>query len=319
MTAGPNLDDKLATVDPWVADQIAWVSALAAEHGCQDRAESGPGRAFRLGATTVLRAHPKQSHLALGFPDTMRADVATLTGLLRDQRRTAWVNWTPDALDRDTVEDLLNRAVHDATAGLASSPEAHGSDQAPSDAPAHPDAGARDGAPVQRQGAAPASSELSAADAADLRLLLAVLRAFAEHEAVTGQQVSTKVLREAVYFHWERPRLPPGGKKSPHLLHTAAARAHRDAGHRDGLIFEHAYPVNILLRELLAAAPSTTEDLRARLNAHPERVLITKAENDALIAAGVANSTPDSDDVWSRYRAAGIDPSQIAPWTPPRR
>lgn len=325
MTDRRDLDAKLATVDQWVADQLTWVGALAAEHGCEEATESGPGRSFRLGRSAVLRAHPKQSHLALGFPNAMREDVAALTAQLRDQRRTAWVNWAPEVLTRETVADLLDRAVHHAAG--SSSDELDDAASAASDHPAHPApdvavAGERAAslAPPARPAsqAADATSPpppgSSAADATDLGLLLALVGAFAEHERATGRPVSTRVLREATYFHWERPRLPRGGKYSPLLPHTAAARAHRRAGQINGLVFEHAYPVNLLLRELLAEPPETAEQLRACLHARAERVIVTREENDALTAAGLANRVPDPQDVWSRYRAVGIDPAQVAPY-----
>jgi hypothetical protein len=156
---------------------------------------------------------------------------------------------------------------------------------------------------------------LSAVDTTDLGLLLALVWAFAEHERATGRPVSTRVLREATYFHWERPRLPRGGKYWQLLPHPAAARGHRRAGHVNGLVFEHAYPVNVLLRELLAKPPETAEQLRALLDARAERVIVTREENDALTAAGLANRAPDPQDVWSRYRAVGIDTAQIAPYS----
>ena len=154
-------------------------------------------------------------------------------------------------------------------------------------------------------------------DESDLRLLLAMIRAFAEHEESTGRPVAVKVLREALYFHWEKPRLPPPGKYSPQLLHSAAARAQCDTGHRGGLVFEHAYPINLLVRELLSDPPTSTVDLRHRIEEHSDRVVITKQENAALSAARLANSRPDQNDRWSRYRAVGIDPDQFAPWQPP--
>jgi len=59
--------------------------------------------------------------------------------------------------------------------------------------------------------------------------------------------------------------------------------------------------------------PADEEVLRLAIEASPERVIITKAEDDALNAAGMRNTTPAPDDRWSRYRAAGLDPSGFAP------
>lgn len=49
------------------------------------------------------------------------------------------------------------------------------------------------------------------------------------------------------------------------------------------------------------------------LDGHARRVVITKEEDATLTAAGVQSSIPDAEDAWSRYRAAGIDPTTIAP------
>ncbi len=150
-------------------------------------------------------------------------------------------------------------------------------------------------------------------DDADLSLILTVLRAFKAHETATGVSSGVKVLREALFFHWESPRLPAGGKYSPALLHSPAARERREQGHRGGLVHEHVLPVSILIRQLLADVPADEEALRLAIEAWPERVIITKTEDDALNAAGMRNTTPAPDDRWSRYRAAGLDPSGFAP------
>ena len=158
-----------------------------------------------------------------------------------------------------------------------------------------------------------ASPARSRDDVADLQLLLDVLRAFRRYADAHGGQPAVKVIREAMFFHWEGPRLPPGGKYSPFLPHTPAARARKQAGHRDGFVLEHVLPANILIRELLAEMPDDVDALRARLETAADRVVITNEENAALVAAGVASSVPTPGDQWSRYATAGMDPRQFAP------
>jgi len=274
-----DVEAKLGLVDRWVRDEFSFVSDLMAAVECDSRDESGPGRSFSLGGRTILRAHPKRRHLALGFHDSLRADVEALTHALRDQRGAAWLNFKPGLCDRDTIEILCDKGLRAATLDLAGQPV--------EDRPEVPPiAGSRPGPTTVRD------------DDADLSLILTVLRAFKAHEVATGAPSSVKVLREALFFHWEGPRLPAGGKYSPALLHSPAARERRARGHHGGLVFEHVLPVSVLIRRLLADVPADEEVLRLAIEASPERVIITKAEDDALNAAGMRNTTPAPDDRW---------------------
>jgi hypothetical protein len=270
---------KLATVDQWVHDEFGYVSELMTALDCVVNDESGPGRSYRLHGRAAVRVHPKQSHLALGFPPALRDDVAALTGALRPQRDAAWFNYAPGVGDRDTVEALIDKSTRSIAAGYLA-------------------------------GATP-----SANDAADLQLILSLLRAFKEHETTTGTPGSVRVLREAIFFRWEAPRLPPGGKYSPRLPHSPAARARRQAGRTDGLVFEHVMPISLVIKRLLADLPADTTALRAVLDTTADRVIITKAEDQALVAAGTRTRLPTLDDPWSRYRAAGLDPATFAPFS----
>jgi hypothetical protein len=294
MSGGKDVNAKLGSADEWVRDEFGFVSDLMAAVDCDSHDESGPGRSFHLDGPPVLRVHPKLRYIALGFPDRLRADVEALTHALRPQKGAAWLNYGPGLCDRDTIEILVDKSLR-AVSRKVSAPSRAGRAQTPASPPSV------------------SGSRLARDDEADLALILAVLRAFKAHEDATGARSGTKVLREAIFFHWEGPRLPAGGKYSPLLPHSQAARERRALGHRDGFVFEHVLPVSIFIRQLLADVPANEAMLRTALEASPERVIITKTEDNALSAAGMRNVAPAADDVWSRYRAAGLDPSAFAP------
>ena len=103
--------------------------------------------------------HPKRHWLGLGFPEELREDVGALTRRLRPQLGAAWINYTPESCDRDTVDVLVDEALRLARADSERT--------STSDAPA----------PVA-QNANPGSAR----DRTDLVLLLDVIRAFKRHE-----------------------------------------------------------------------------------------------------------------------------------------
>lgn len=292
----PDLHDKLAAAEQWVRDEFIWLDEVARDFGAEPAEEPGPGLVYRVAGQKVLRVHPKLKHLGLGLPDTLRADVHALTAGLRSQRGHAWVNYGPASLDRETVELLLDLAVRQAV-------------------PHEPKEPARLPRPEDAAAAPPANSRHQGRDdEADLELILSLVRAFQRHQRETGISSSIRVLREALYFHWEGPRLPPGRKYAPSLLHSSAARDWRDGGHTTALVYEHAIPVNLVIRAFLAEVPEDTAALRSRLDAHAQRVIITKEEDERLTAAGFRSRLPDAGDVWSRYREVGIDPDDFRPW-----
>lgn len=155
-----------------------------------------------------------------------------------------------------------------------------------------------------------------AADHHDAALLAAVVRGFQEWQAATGRTPATKVLREALWFFWQKPRLGPRvrGKYPTAAPWTAAARAAYAADPRCALVIEHVRPVNLLVRELLTGA-GTTATVLATLRAEEQFCVVTPEEDDALEAAGVGDRF-DGTDPWSRYVAAGIDLTGLAPLLP---
>ena len=81
-----------------------------------------------------------------------------------------------------------------------------------------------------------------------------------------------------------------------------------------GLVYEHVLPISHVIRGLLADVPGDEEALRQVLGAAPEAVIITKAEDAAIDAAGMRDIVPTDGDPWSRYRAAELDPGTFAPF-----
>jgi hypothetical protein len=251
-----DLNAKLVSATDWVRGEFAYISDAAAGLGCNSRLESGPGHSFRIDDRMIVRVHPKRRHIALGLPDRLRPDVHALTQALRDQRGEAWFNYAPGVCDRDTIEVLVDKSMHAVTAGSGEP-----APTAPS-LPAGPVEPTRD-------------------DHADLALILAVLRAFRQHQDSTGLPSPVKALRETIFFQWEGPRLPPGGKYSSRIPHSPAAREQRATGHRGHLIYEHVTPIATVIRKLLDNLPADEDALRAALDEVSDRVIITKAEERA--------------------------------------
>ena len=274
-----NLAAKLERVDNWVALEFQFLDEILIASGCEPRLESGPGAAYRLDGDVVARLHPKQRHLAIGLPEELRAEVDGLNRRTRLQQGAAWLDYEPGVCDRATIERLL--AVVQ-----------------PGTSPTH----------VGPQAAEP--------DAVDLRLILDVLRAHRAHQDESGRPMTVKVLRELIFSVWEAPRLPAGGKYSRDLPHSPQARARRLRGERGGLVFEHVHPINLVIRGLLANVPDDAAALRAVLEASADRVIITKEEDQQLVAAGVRSGLAGTDDPWQRYASIGLAVTDFAPCPP---
>lgn len=219
----------------------------------------------------------------------MREDVEALTGALRGQQASAWLNYTAEVCDRETALLLMAKAM----------------------SPLETDSSANDGSTSSSR--TRSARRQGRDDESDLQLLLDILRAFARYTEASNTQPAVKAIREAIFYHWDAPRMPPGGKYSPLLPHSPAARKRKEDGYRDGFVFEHVLPVNVLIRSLLNDLPPDTVSLRARLDETSARVVITKEEDIALNQAGVGSSVPTSGDPWSRYKIAGLDHTQFEP------
>lgn len=279
-----DLEGKLALVDPWVRAEFGFVDDLMRSLGSACSVESGPGMVFEVGGLAVVRAHPKRRYLCLGFPDALRPEVQALTQAVRPQGGAAWLNYAPGLCDRDTVEALVDASLH----------FPHG----------------------ETAGRVVIESRSQPGERADLTLLLTIVRGFKAHEESTAARSGVRVLREAIFLHWEASRLPGHNKYSPLLPHSPEARRRRSAGTRGGLVFEHVRPVSLVIRRLLERVPANEAALRKVLAELSEHVVITKEEDDKLTAAGYRNVMPDPDDTWSRYREGlGLRRSDFKMWT----
>lgn len=161
-------------------------------------------------------------------------------------------------------------------------------------------------------------------DSSDAEALLAILRIASKTRARRGAG-SMHTAREALWSLWERPRLPApliGGKYpsgypwSPGARATYAASGKRPTGGW-GLILEHLTPRNLLLEALFISADEmTTDELIALLADKLIATVMTKVEDQQLNAAKVGRARPqdgDPQDLWARYRAAGLEPMSFGP------
>jgi hypothetical protein len=160
-----------------------------------------------------------------------------------------------------------------------------------------------------------------ATDEEDARHLLAVVQGLAAFPAEAAGR--DRVLREALWFLWEKPRLPLPlvVSKYPALYPwSAAARASVASGQGwraggMGLIFEHLVPRQFLRQKIFqSAAELTPGSLVELLSTSITAAIITKDEDAALARTGLSHRQPGAyAGPWSRYLAAGLDLSGFAP------
>jgi hypothetical protein len=114
-----------------------------------------------------------------------------------------------------------------------------------------------------------------------------------------------KALREPVHFLWERRA---GSKiRCAQFRSTASSLLRFGKGE---LVYDHAVPFGYLQDELLSLNPVTEQAVARALDRFGTIVLITKAENARLDAAGYGRKMPkgwDGVDPLARYRALAID------------
>jgi hypothetical protein len=127
-----------------------------------------------------------------------------------------------------------------------------------------------------------------------------------------------RVLREALWFLWEQPRLPRPLVRSKYPKSypwSPAARALVRSGVPGGLVLEHVEPRSLLVADLLRDAEGwTPESFAAVLHRRTGAAVLTVADGRRLTAAGFSRSMPDGGHgVWARYVAAGIDLTAFAP------
>jgi hypothetical protein len=176
----------------------------------------------------------------------------------------------------------------------------------------------------------PLDDEADNRDAADL---LMVLRAVKSQRDTYGRARAGagRAAREALWWMWERPRLPGRLIRSKYPVAfpwSANAREAVSDHHRQGrpnqllrnLVIEHLYPWSLVLEE--AIERSTALDppgLRELLYRRYAAAVITVAEDKTLSAAGVSHKLPPdaaAGDEWCRARHAGLDVAGFAPLEP---
>jgi hypothetical protein len=159
-------------------------------------------------------------------------------------------------------------------------------------------------------------------DVVDAALVADVAIALRRWEAAIGRQAVLRPLREAIWFVWERPRLPKPlvRGKYPEQVHWSAhaRQLHLHGDSRRELVIEHAAPMRLLMRRLIDDTELTTHRCLEQLRAGGKWLVITREENTLLSAAGVADRMPDSvrfdpEDPWARHRHAGLDVDAFAP------
>lgn len=164
-------------------------------------------------------------------------------------------------------------------------------------------------------------------DRRDARGLLDVARGCARmrQHRLAG---TTHVANQALWSFWELPRMGPrvAGKypKAWPWSPDARGRYHATAGRKPaggwGLVYEHVRPRALIVADLIANARHlTVDDVVERLHSTLAGAVITRTEDQALLAAGVAKGggDPHDPDVWVRYRIAGLDPQTYKPLESP--
>ena len=158
-------------------------------------------------------------------------------------------------------------------------------------------------------------------DIADAALIARIARAVRIHATKTGATSSAKPLREAIWFYWQKPRLPKPlvrYKYPERYRWSPKARVNYRANSRTRLRFEHAEPLSLLIKDLLESKPLTSDQLAGELERRLRHcAVITPEEDKKITAAGLRQRMPDGwkpgGDPWIRYREAGLNPDTFAP------
>lgn len=164
----------------------------------------------------------------------------------------------------------------------------------------------------------PASPVRLERDAADLRCLTVLLDAHRQWEAATQTRANMKALREWLWFYWQAPRRPRPLIRSKYPTRfpwSEAARREIADDPACRLVIEHSEPINLVIRDLLDHPPADVDHLREVLDTRLACCVITKAEDEAINAAGFGTRLVSGaeHDPWARYKAIGLDPYTFAP------
>lgn len=165
------------------------------------------------------------------------------------------------------------------------------------------------------------------ADAAAVLSVLAAVRSTLSRGR--GRSGPVRVLRNAIWYMWEVPRLPPPLERVHYPWAYPWSRAARNVWSTNnrkrpdggwGFVLEHLYPQALLARDLLD--DPTVSDAKAVIEVVSSRILsavITKNEDRMLASRAHAPQAWESyeDDPWIRYRTAGLELFDFVPL--PRR
>lgn len=145
-------------------------------------------------------------------------------------------------------------------------------------------------------------------DRADAELVCAVAAALRSWRESTGNVPASKILREAVWFYWQFPRLerpivPPKYPRAIPWSEDAARIVLRGERRGGRLVIEHMEPLNRTLRWLIDDAPDPDEVV-AGLPGRLECVVVTKEQSARLPDAGTREE---------RYAQAGMSLATFRP------
>ncbi|WP_336662612.1 hypothetical protein [Leucobacter sp. USHLN154] len=158
-------------------------------------------------------------------------------------------------------------------------------------------------------------------DEIDASLVLKVAESLITLRELVGNSIADRTLKEVIWSKWELPRLPRpliDGKYPTAYPWSAPARelflrSPKKVGRVGGLVIEHALPKRELLQlvsERMSTA--TAADMVQLLQAGCRAVVVTKEEDLQLTRAGFGHLRTNTEDLWSRYRETGLDPSTFA-------
>ncbi len=143
-------------------------------------------------------------------------------------------------------------------------------------------------------------------DTKRLQLIAEAVR-YCQCVAAMGMRVAgyAKTPREAIHVVWTLRF----GSKAQAAKYRSRAAVGLKWGRRE-ICFDHAIPYRYELKALMALTEVTPETVRPVLEKFDVHAIITKAEDDALRAAGLKSKMPDGwdgADTLARYKAVGME------------
>jgi hypothetical protein len=165
-----------------------------------------------------------------------------------------------------------------------------------------------------------------AVDLADARAILSIAAACRKTlRSDRPRSGPIRVLREALWFIWEQPRLPRplvASKYPRSYPWSPGARAvfAEHAGKRPkggwGLVIEHLYPRELLVADLLEGAEGA--NITRSVEVLTERLMaaVVTRDDDRQLPTRAQSARPWDDyaaDPWRRYRSTGLQLQDFAP------